>query len=87
MKEFFFEKVDFEKICRQQIKSCKITQYAKGKILCTQRGQSQGSYRQDYVKFKDFSRTSKGLSYCFQGLKTYGNKNTDLHIKILLLKC
>ena len=31
----------------------------------------QGSYRQDCVKFKDFSRTSKRLSYCFQGLKTY----------------
>ena len=30
----------------------------------------QGSYRQDCVKFKDFSRTSQGLSYCFQGLKT-----------------
>ena len=30
----------------------------------------QGSYRQDCVKFKDFSRTSKRLSYCFQGLKT-----------------
>ena len=37
------------------------------------------------VKFKDFSRTSKRLSYCFQGLKTY--ENTDLHIKILLQKC
>ena len=31
----------------------------------------QGSYRQVCVKFKDFSRTSKRLSYCFQGLKTY----------------
>ena len=30
----------------------------------------QGSYRQDCVKFKDFSRTSKRLSYCLQGLKT-----------------
>ena len=30
----------------------------------------QGSYRQDCVKFKDFSRASKRLSYCFQGLKT-----------------
>ena len=30
----------------------------------------QGSYKQDCVKFKDFSRTSKKLSYCFQGLKT-----------------
>ena len=30
----------------------------------------QGSYRQDCVKFKDFSRTSKRLSSCFQGLKT-----------------
>ena len=33
----------------------------------------QGSYRQVCVKFKDFSRTSKILSYCFQGLKTYEN--------------
>ena len=33
--------------------------------------QLQGSYRQVLVKFKDFSRTSKILSYCFQGLKTY----------------
>ena len=32
--------------------------------------QRQGSYRQDCVKFKDFSRTSKRLYYCFQGLKT-----------------
>ena len=45
----------------------------------------QGSYRQDCVKFKDFSRTSQRLSYCFQGLKL--KKNTDLHVKILLLKC
>ena len=36
-------------------------------------------------KFKDFSRTSKILSYCFQGLKT--TENTDLHVKILLRKC
>ena len=28
-----------------------------------------GSYRQAWVKFKDFSRTSKSLSYSFQGLK------------------
>ena len=35
----------------------------------------QGSYRQVCVKFKDFSRTSKRLSYGFQGLKT--NENTD----------
>ena len=28
-------------------------------------------------KFKDFSRTFKSHSYCFQGLKTY--ENTDLH--------
>ena len=45
----------------------------------------QGSYSQVCVKFKDFSRTSKRLPYCFQGLKTY--ENTDLHIKILLPKC
>ena len=32
---------------------------------------NQGSYRQVCVKFKDFSRTSKIFSYCFQGLKTY----------------
>ena len=31
---------------------------------------NQGSYRQDCVKFKDFSRTSRRLCYCFQGLKT-----------------
>ena len=35
----------------------------------------QGSYRQARVKSKDFSRTSKRHSYCFQGLKTY--ENTD----------
>ena len=43
----------------------------------------QGSYGEDCVKFKDFSRTSKRLSYCFQA----GLKNTDLHVKILLRKC
>ena len=32
---------------------------------------SQGSYWQVCVKFKGFSRSSKRLSYCFQGLKTY----------------
>ena len=37
--------------------------------------QLQGSYRQVCVKLKDFSRTSKILSYCFQGLETY--ENTD----------
>ena len=31
---------------------------------------TQGSYRQDCVKFKDFPRTSQGLRYCFQGMKT-----------------
>ena len=31
----------------------------------------QGSYRQVRVKFNDFSRTFKRLSYCFQGLKAY----------------
>ena len=46
---------------------------------------TQGSYRQVCVKFKDFSRTSKRLSYCFQGLKTY--EKTGFHVKILLLKC
>ena len=30
----------------------------------------QGSYRQDCVKFKDFSRTSQKLFHYFQGLKT-----------------
>ena len=43
-------------------------------IKCSQGVKSkvkQGSYRQVYVKFKDYSRTSKRLSYCFQGLKTY----------------
>ena len=42
----------------------------------------QGSYRQDCVKIKDFSRTSKRLSYCFNDWKL--KKNTDLHVKILL---
>ena len=46
---------------------------------------AKGSYRQVSVKFKDFSRTSKRLPYCFQGLKTY--ENTGLHVKNLLLKC
>ena len=36
-------------------------------LVCTYR--IQGSYRQDCVKFKEFSRTSKRLSYSFQGLK------------------
>ena len=36
----------------------------------------QGSYRQACVRFKDFSRTSKILSYCFQRLK--------MHEKILI---
>ena len=49
-----------------------------------QQSHCQGSYRQDCVKLKDFSRTSKRLSYCFQGLKL--KKNTDLHVKILLRK-
>ena len=31
----------------------------------------QGSYRQVCVKFNDFPKSSKRLSYCFQGLKTY----------------
>ena len=44
-----------------------------------------GSYRQVLVKFKDLSRTSERLSYCFQGLRTY--ENADLHIKILFQKC
>ena len=33
----------------------------------------QGSYRQVWVKFKDFSRTSKRLSYSFQALKFFEN--------------
>ena len=32
-----------------------------------------GAYRQGYVKFKDFSRTSKNLYYSFQGLQVYEN--------------
>ena len=44
-----------------------------------------GSYRQVWVKFKDFSRTSKSLSNSFQGL--YVNENTDLSVKSLLQKC
>ena len=55
------------------------------KILIDITKLGHGSYRQVCVKFKDFSRTSKILSYCFQGLKTY--ENTDLNIKILLRKC
>ena len=35
--------------------------------LCS--SQQQGSYRHAWVKFKDFSRTSKSLSYSFQGLE------------------
>ena len=42
---------------------------------------AQGSCRQVWVKFKDFSR----LSYSFQGLKV--NENPDLSVKILLQKC
>ena len=34
---------------------------------------SHGSYRQGYVKFNDFSRTSKNLYYSFQGLQVYEN--------------
>ena len=30
----------------------------------------QDSYEQASVKFKEFSRSSKRLSYCFQGLKS-----------------
>ena len=45
---------------------------------------SQGSYSQVCVKFKGFSRTSKRLSYCFWGQKSY--ENIDLPIKILLGK-
>ena len=45
----------------------------------------QGAYRQAWVKFKDFLRTSKSLSYSFQGLKD--NENTDLSVKIPLQKC
>ena len=37
----------------------------------TRTNMTQSSYRQVCVKFKDFSRTSKRLSYCFQRLKTY----------------
>ena len=42
-------------------------------FLCYIHKLSQGAYRQVYVKFKDFARTSKGLSksYCFLGQKTY----------------
>ena len=45
----------------------------------------QGSYRQDLVKLKDFSRTSKILSYSFQGLKVdekyrFKSKNSTLEM-------
>ena len=46
---------------------------------------TQGSYRQVCVKTKDFWSTSKRLSDCFQGLKTF--ENTDLHVRTLFLKC
>ena len=46
---------------------------------------NHGSYMQGYVKFKDFSRTSKNLYYSFQGLIV--NENTDQSIKSLLQKC
>ena len=39
-----------------------------------------GSYRQDYVNFKDFSRTSKNLYYSFQGLQVYKTYETDIKI-------
>ena len=45
----------------------------------------QGSYRQVWVKFKDFSRTSKSLFNNFQGLNV--NENTGLSVKSLLQKC
>ena len=50
------------------------TQVKKESELWKQRNVSifiQGSYMQVCVKFKDFSRTSKRLYYCFQRLKTY----------------
>ena len=54
-----------------------ITQYAKSQGLSLLHSEwpklYQGSYRQVCAKFKDFSRTSKQLSYCFEGLKTYEN--------------
>ena len=44
------------------------------------------SYRQDCVKFKDFSRTSKRLSYMV--FKDFNfMENTDFNVKILLQKC
>ena len=46
---------------------------------------SQGSYRQVWVNFKDFSRTSKIFPTFFQGLKFM--KNTDLSVEILLQRC
>ena len=39
----------------------------------------QGSYWQVSVKFKDFSRTSKRLSYSFSRTKVY--EKTDLSVK------
>ena len=43
------------------------------------------SYRQVWVKFKDFSRTSKASPTVFKDLKLM--KNTDLSVKSLLQKC
>ena len=55
--------------------SCGGPEYKGLSIMCLTHGHNttltQGSYRQVCVKFKDFSRTSKRLSYCFHGLKTY----------------
>ena len=45
----------------------------------------QGSYRQIWVKFNDFSRTSKRSPTVFEELKLM--KSTDLSVKILLQKC
>ena len=45
----------------------------------------QGSYRQVCVEFKDFLRTSQDFPSVFKDRKTM--KNTDLHFKILFLKC
>ena len=45
----------------------------------------QGSYRQVCVKSKDFSELLKDFPPVFKDCKLM--KNTDLHVKILFLKC
>ena len=45
----------------------------------------QGSYRQDCVNSRTFQGLLKDIPTVFKDL--YLKKNTDLHVKILFLKC